>query len=56
MLAGLGVDPCMKVMYDGREDLLGLLMKVGNSYSGSKDSIIRVLGGKVCGGLSCEIL
>lgn len=56
MLAGLGVDPCMKVMDDGREDLLGLLVKVGNGDSGSKNSVIRVLGGKVCGGLSCEIL
>lgn len=43
-------------MHDGRENLLGLLVKVGNGDSGSKNSIIWVFGGKVSGSFSCEIL
>lgn len=56
MFAGFGVNPCMEIMHDSRENLLGLLVKVGDGDSSSKNSIIRVLGGKVSGSLSCEIV
>lgn len=56
MFAGFGVNPCMEIMHDSRENLLGLLVKVGDGDSSGKNSIIRVLGGKVSGSLSCEIL
>lgn len=38
------------------EGLFSFLVEVGYRDTGSEDSVIRVLGGQVCGGFCCEVL
>lgn len=56
VLAGLGVDPFVQIVHDGREGLLGLLVQVGDGDSGSEDSVVWVFGGEVRGGLGCQVV
>ena len=56
VLASLGVDPRVKVVDDLGEDLLGLLVEVGDGDTGCEDGIVGVLCGKVGGCLGCQVL
>lgn len=50
------VDVGIEVLDDGREDLLGLLVEVGDGDAGSEGSIIRVVGSQVGGGLGSQVV
>ena len=56
VLVCLRIDPVVKIGHHSRERLLGLLVQVGDGDTGSKDSIVRVLGGQVRSGLGGEVL
>lgn len=51
-----GMDVGIEVLDDGREDLLGLLVEVGNGDAGGEGGIVRVVGGQVGGGLGGQVV
>jgi hypothetical protein len=43
----------IQILYNLRIFFLGFLGQVRDSNSGSKDCIVRMFGGKICGCLGC---